>query len=468
MTELQNGKYQLIAKQSTQGFSCTWNAISKNADGTETNCTVYSVDSSLVNDENHPEFVRLMTLEAKAIASVSHPSLPQMEFFVEDDSSYLVMQEVTGTNLKEILQQGHALAEDDAIRCFAGIVEALQEIHQLKAEHHNIQPKQIVIVEDPQTKAKQAVLTGFAPAIQITPKSTSSEQVQNAYVPYFDSKVNASRGAQDVYALAATMYYAVTGQVPESFWRRKLSDRDTLKSPIENNPRLSLKLNAAILQAMHLEANKRPLLRNWLDALPKELTSTQTTVQAAIQHDFDEKIAQRQVPMGWLLWSGTFSVLMSLLLSVTLSKSLTGLTWVASTRLSGLTWMALIGLTGLFGFTIAVDRTVSSWASVMSLALLGFILFVVSPVLPQGLLITAVVLLIAIAAYLTWRQEWYRLKDLQRAWYKLGDRTRNNLAGYPFWQRYGMLIATNWICLIIGRIIWGIAISQGLQQGQQV
>ena len=69
-----------------------------------------------------------------------------------------------------------------------------------------------------------------------------------------------------------------------------------------------------------------------------------------------------------------------------------------------------------------------------------------------------------IAAYLTWKQEWYRVKDWQRGWSKLCDRTRDHLAGYPVWKRYGMLIGTNWLCLILGKIIWGIAISQGLTQ----
>ncbi|MFM7886992.1 MAG: hypothetical protein ACKPCM_09935 [Pseudanabaena sp.] len=97
---------------------------------------------------------------------------------------------------------------------------------------------------------------------------------------------------------------------------------------------LVLKLNSAILQAMSLDAKSRPLLRNWLDVLPEELNSNSTTKQAPIGRDFDEPTAPPQVPVGWLLWSGTAS----LLLSATLT-----------TYLTGLIWMSLILLTGILG-----------------------------------------------------------------------------------------------------------------------
>jgi hypothetical protein len=55
------------------------------------------------------------------------------------------------------------------------------------------------------------------------------------------------------------------------------------------------------------------------------------------------------------------------------------------------------------------------------------------------------------------------VRDWHREWSKTCDRARENLAGYPVWQRYGMLIGTNWLCLILGRIVWGLALSQGLK-----
>ncbi len=73
MTELQNGKYKLIVTQEKQGFGCTWAAIARDEDYNETNCTIYTVDRSLVSDDNYQKFIKQMTYEAKAIALLIHP-----------------------------------------------------------------------------------------------------------------------------------------------------------------------------------------------------------------------------------------------------------------------------------------------------------------------------------------------------------------------------------------------------------
>jgi len=449
VTELQNGKYKLVVTQEKRGFGCIWVAISRDDDGKETNCTIYTVDRNLVGgDENYDQFIKQMTHEASAIASVSHDNFPKMEFFQENDMPYLVMRSVTGTSLKDKVLRGEPMDEQKAITYFRGIIEALQELHKLKSEHHNIQPSQIIFTDD-----DRVILTGFVPAQQIKPASTRSELIANAYVPYYNSKVDVRRGSQDVYSLGATLYYAVTSQLPESYWKRKEADRDTLRPPIEWNSKLSLKLNNAILQAMSLDAKSRPLLRNWLDVLSEELNSNSTTKQVPIMRDLGELTAPPQVPVGWLLWNGTASFLLSLLLSSTLT-----------TYLTGLTWMSLIILTGIFGFTLSKDRLVSSWANILTLVFVTFLFTISSLALPSAFWQVPIVVLVLVAVYLTWKQEWYLVKDWQRGWSKLCDRTRDNLAGYSIWKSYGMLIGTNWLCLILGKIVWGLAISQGLIQ----
>ncbi|MFM7886994.1 MAG: hypothetical protein ACKPCM_09945 [Pseudanabaena sp.] len=52
MTELQNGKYKLVT-QEKWGFGCTWVVIGRDDDYNETNCTIYTVDRSLIGDENY-------------------------------------------------------------------------------------------------------------------------------------------------------------------------------------------------------------------------------------------------------------------------------------------------------------------------------------------------------------------------------------------------------------------------------
>ncbi len=71
----------------------------------------------------------------------------------------------------------------------------------------------------------------------------------------------------DIYALAASFYYAVTGQKPTPSMERRLDNRP-LKSPKEINPNLSEHLNKAITLGMSLEKGDRPQsMSDWLQQL---------------------------------------------------------------------------------------------------------------------------------------------------------------------------------------------------------
>ncbi|MFO5527877.1 MAG: hypothetical protein ACLBM1_08615, partial [Cuspidothrix sp.] len=72
----------------------------------------------------------------------------------------------------------------------------------------------------------------------------------------------------DVYTLAASLYYAVTGKRPESSLDRKLYNKPLI-SPNKYVVRISDGLNRAILKGMNLEAENRPQsMREWLKLLP--------------------------------------------------------------------------------------------------------------------------------------------------------------------------------------------------------
>ncbi|MFM6201381.1 MAG: serine/threonine protein kinase, partial [Dolichospermum sp.] len=71
----------------------------------------------------------------------------------------------------------------------------------------------------------------------------------------------------DIYCLAASLYYGVTGQNPTNSLARKL-DNEVLISPQEIIVTISDELNEAILTGMALEAKDRPkLMKTWLQML---------------------------------------------------------------------------------------------------------------------------------------------------------------------------------------------------------
>jgi serine/threonine protein kinase len=71
----------------------------------------------------------------------------------------------------------------------------------------------------------------------------------------------------DVYSLAASLYYAITGKRPTESFQRKAYNMP-LVPPIEHNSSISNQLNQAILKGMELEPENRPqTMHEWLELL---------------------------------------------------------------------------------------------------------------------------------------------------------------------------------------------------------
>jgi serine/threonine-protein kinase len=79
---------------------------------------------------------------------------------------------------------------------------------------------------------------------------------------------NASREPNvDVYSLAATFYYAITGKLPTPSMERRLDNRPLIP-PQQFNRQLSGYINDAIILGMALEKENRPQsMSTWLQQL---------------------------------------------------------------------------------------------------------------------------------------------------------------------------------------------------------
>jgi serine/threonine-protein kinase len=173
-----------------------------------------------------------------------------------------------------------------------------------------------------------AILIDFGIAKEIIPASSSSTDyaANPSFAPYEQiykgSKAN-RQPSVDIYALAASFYYAVTGQKPTPSMERRLDNRP-LKSPKEINRNLSEHLDTAITLGMALEKENRPQsMSDWLQKLelpppPVEPQYRQETVNPPEQKKEPEEPKQKatfipkssenslqkkfkNLPWGWLM-----------------------------------------------------------------------------------------------------------------------------------------------------------------------
>jgi serine/threonine-protein kinase len=111
------------------------------------------------------------------------------------------------------------------------------------------------------------VLIDFGIAADMSPPSTLSRTFGNqAFAPY-ELRKGRRQPTVDIYCLAASLYYAVTGQCPTKSFERKY-DGIELKAPKQFVPSISDGLNKAILKGMELEMQDRPQsMQVWLQLL---------------------------------------------------------------------------------------------------------------------------------------------------------------------------------------------------------
>jgi serine/threonine-protein kinase len=144
---------------------------------------------------------------------------------------------------------------------------------------------------------------------------TSHHPANIAFAPY--EQMGGNRQVTiDVYTLAASLYYAVTGKRPESSLDRKLYNKPLIP-PNKYVVGISDSLNLAIIKGMNLETKNRPQsMREWLKLLPdfsnqvyqvSQKTQHQTIrtektfpVIVGVNNSLKTRVNSKDIPWRWL------------------------------------------------------------------------------------------------------------------------------------------------------------------------
>ncbi|MFM6229510.1 MAG: serine/threonine protein kinase, partial [Dolichospermum sp.] len=201
------------------------------------------------------EAVKLTLCQHKHIVKFYEP-------FKEAGYSCLVMEYIPGETLDKLGK----ISPEEALIYIQQIGAALTIVHEHNLIHGDIQPENIIL----RAGKSEAVLIDFDLVLDFDHELTtrrvkeSDESFASLELCTRNTKPTA---ASDIYSLAATFYYAITGQLPETALKRKI-DNKRLIPPQELISGISNELNLAILKGMELEANNRPeSITLWLKLL---------------------------------------------------------------------------------------------------------------------------------------------------------------------------------------------------------
>lgn len=205
------GEYRILRRLGEGGMGAVYLAYH---DRQETQVAIKVLGEQLAINQ---DFVDRFYREAKSGALLNHPNIVRTITAGQDRTTgkhYLVLEFVDGPTGQGLLSELGSLSVGDAVHITLDIARALEHAHSRNIVHRDIKPDNILI-----TRAGVAKLAdlGLARRTDEASHLTAARQGfgTSFYMPY-EQAVSAKKadGRSDIYALGATLYHLVTGQVP--------------------------------------------------------------------------------------------------------------------------------------------------------------------------------------------------------------------------------------------------------------
>lgn len=204
-------------------------------------------------EESTSQFLR----EARILAALRHPHLPRViDYFIDGQDQYLVMDFVPGETLEDILQREGAQPLDRVLTWAQQLGEALTYLHDQvpPVTHRDIKPANIKITPDGQVMLVDFGIAKIADTAQMT--ATGARGYTTGYAPPEQYGGARTGPFSDQYALAATLYKLLTDQKPTDGVQRALGE--AVLTPLNLlNPDIPVHVQGAIEKAMSPRIQER-------------------------------------------------------------------------------------------------------------------------------------------------------------------------------------------------------------------
>jgi serine/threonine-protein kinase len=220
-----------------------------------------SSDKEIINELQH-QFSR----EASILAQLDHPNLPKVsDYFTEVDQDYLVMDFVSGKDLKEIVDEARRnnrfLTETEVMNWARQLCDALDYMHNQDTPvlHRDIKPSNIKLTPSGLIKLVDFGLVKVLVKDDSRTVTVLQGRGTAAYTPleqYGEDDAHTDVRS-DIYSLGATFYNLLTNQPPAEAKQRFLKP-ETLIPPRTLNPAVSEQVERAIIAAISMHPDDRP------------------------------------------------------------------------------------------------------------------------------------------------------------------------------------------------------------------
>lgn len=217
------------------------------------------INVCLYEDENPEEYKKMMGKfldEAKRLTQFREVEgiVSVHDFFFENNTAYMVMEYVEGVSLKDYVEEHGPMEGQWVLTHMDPLMDALGKIHETGLIHRDISPDNIIVKPDSSLE-----LIDFGSAREANAEKDKSLTVvfKRGFSPVEQYRSRGEQGIwSDVYAMCATMYFCLTGTVPDEALERIFVDEmpSLLSMP---EVELSRSQKKAVMKGISVRAQER-------------------------------------------------------------------------------------------------------------------------------------------------------------------------------------------------------------------
>ena len=197
----------------------------------------------------------LVLKEARKISKLSNiePVVQVFNVFQENGTAYICMDFIDGHTLQHHLRHTGPLNWEQTKAIFLPILHTMDQIHKLGLIHRDLSPDNLMIQPNGLIKILDL---GAAKDLNLNSGKSSMQVAKSGFSPLEQYMQCGNSGPwTDVYAMAATMYYTLTGQVPAVAIDRM--DCDTMRWDLPQLQALPAPVLYALKHAMAVRSSER-------------------------------------------------------------------------------------------------------------------------------------------------------------------------------------------------------------------
>ena len=195
--------------------------------------------------------------ESRKLARLSHLGsvVNVYDCFKANGTAYIVMELLSGQNVKEKLNKDGAFSFEDTLKIIKPVLETLATVHKEGIIHRDISPDNIFICDNGKIKVLDF---GSAKATQGNEEKSRTIILKRGYAPKEQYIAKSIQGPYtDIYSVSATIYKMLTGVTPPDGLDRALEPEEDRLKDIAELVQLPAPAAAAIMKGMAINPQDR-------------------------------------------------------------------------------------------------------------------------------------------------------------------------------------------------------------------